>query len=284
MDALIDLLQQTQTAVAFAGLVVLLFVEHIHPFFDFFDGSLRKKGSHLFANLAIGAVNALVTSVFFAAAWLWAANWANSNGFGILNWLSLPGWAHLAGAILLMDTWMYWWHFLNHKISFFWRFHRVHHSDPNMDVSTASRFHTGEIIFSSLLRIPVIMIIGLHLWELLVYGTLLVIVVQFHHANIALPEKADKLLRALIVTPAMHKVHHSRWQPETDSNYSSLFSFWDRINRTFRLHNPLHTLRLGLDEFDREEDQGVRGLFSMPFRDGKMIQKQSEEEAQEQGQ
>ena len=274
MDALIDLLQQTQVAVAFGGLVLLLLVEHLHPFFDFFEGSFRKKGKHLIANMSLGVTNAIITSIFFAALWLWASNWAVTHNFGILNWMNLPVWAHAVGAVLLMDTWMYWWHLMNHKIPFFWRFHRVHHSDPNMDVTTASRFHTGEIIFSSILRIPVIMLIGLHLWELLIYGTLLVIVVQFHHADIKLPEKLDKALRLFIVTPAMHKVHHSRWRPETDSNYSSLFSFWDRINRTFKLHNPLHTLRIGLDEFDREEDQQVKGLFSMPFRDGK---KQSEE-------
>lgn len=269
MEALIDLFQKTQVVVAFAGLVILLTVEHIHPFFDFFEGSVRKKGRHLLANMSLGIVNALVISVIFAASWLWASEWALDNGFGILNWAGLPGWAHAAGAIFLMDAWMYAWHVMNHKVPFFWRFHRVHHADPNMDVTTASRFHTGEIIFSSILRIPVIMLIGMHLWELLLYETLLVAVVQFHHADIALPEKLDKALRAVIVTPAMHKVHHSRWQPETDSNYSSVFSFWDRIWSTFRLHNPLKTLRLGLDEFDRDEDQQVKGLFTMPFRKGK---------------
>lgn len=84
-----------------------------------------------------------------------------------------------------------------------------------------------------------------------------------------MPEKLDKVLRTIIVTPAMHKVHHSRWQPETDSNYSSLFSFWDRICQTFRLHNPLETLRIGLDEFDSEEDRKIKGLFDMPFREKK---------------
>lgn len=268
MDALIGQLQQTQSIVAVTGLVLLLLIEHIHPFFDFFHGSIKKKGIHLLANMTLGITNALITSVFFAVAWLWAASWANTYDFGILNWLDLPVWAHAVGAVLLMDTWMYWWHVMNHKLPFFWRFHRVHHADPNMDVTTASRFHTGEIIFSSILRIPVIMLIGLHLWELLIYGTLLVVVVQFHHANIALPEKLDKMLRAVIVTPAMHKVHHSRWQPETDSNYTSLFSFWDRINSTFRLHDPLETISMGLDEFDSEEDQQVKGLFTMPFREG----------------
>lgn len=275
MQALINLMEQTQVLVAVIGLVVLLVVEQAHPFFDFFKGSIKEKGRHLIANMALGLTNALIISVFFVGTWLWASNWAFENGFGILNWLNLPAWGHTLGAVLLMDLWMYLWHVMNHKIPLFWRFHRVHHADPNMDVTTASRFHTGEIIFSSALRIGVILITGLYLWELLLYETVMFAVVQFHHADIALPEKLDKALRAVIVTPAMHKVHHSRWQPETDSNYSSLFSFWDRIGKTFRLHNPLKTLRIGLDEFDTEEDRKVKGLFTMPFRPGKDNSEQS---------
>lgn len=271
MQALINLLEQTQVLAAVIGLIVLLMIEQAHPFFDFFKGSIKEKGKHLLANMALGLTNALVISVFFVGTWLWASNWAYENGFGILNWIEavgVPAWGHTLGAVLLMDLWMYLWHLMNHKIPLFWRFHRVHHADPNMDVTTASRFHTGEIIFSSALRIGVIAITGIYLWELLLYETIMFAVVQFHHADIALPEKLDKALRAIIVTPAMHKVHHSRWQPETDSNYSSLFSFWDRIGKTFRLHNPLKTLRIGLDEFDSEEDRKIKGLFDMPFREG----------------
>jgi sterol desaturase/sphingolipid hydroxylase (fatty acid hydroxylase superfamily) len=268
MQALINLLEQTQVLAAVIGLIILMLVEQAHPFFDFFKGSLREKGRHLVANMALGLTNAILISVLFVGAWLWASNWAYEHQFGILNWLGLPLWAHATGAVLLMDFWMYLWHVMNHKIPLFWRFHRVHHADANMDVTTASRFHTGEIVFSSFLRIGIIIVTGLYLWELLLYETLMFAVVQFHHANIALPEKLDKALRMIIVTPAMHKVHHSRWQPETDSNYSSLFSFWDRIGKTFRLHNPLNTLRIGLDEFDSEEDRKVKGLFMMPFRKG----------------
>jgi sterol desaturase/sphingolipid hydroxylase (fatty acid hydroxylase superfamily) len=269
MQALINLMEQTQVMAAVIGLIVLMLIEQAHPFFDFFRGSLKEKGKHFFANMALGLTNALLISVLFVGAWLWASNLAYEQQFGILNWLQtagMPAWGHTLGAVLLMDLWMYLWHLMNHKVPVLWRFHRVHHADPNMDVTTASRFHTGEIILSSALRIGVIMITGLYLWELLLYETIMFAVVQFHHADIALPEKVDKALRMVIVTPAMHKVHHSRWQPETDSNYSSLFSIWDRIGKTFRLHNPLKTIRIGLDEFDRDEDRKVKGLFTMPFR------------------
>jgi sterol desaturase/sphingolipid hydroxylase (fatty acid hydroxylase superfamily) len=274
MQELVNAVEQTQVWVAFIGLIILFLIESIHPFFDFFKGSFKNRGKHFLANVSLGVVNALMNAVIFVGLWLWASTWANNHDFGLLNWLEnsfpiIAGWPRVIIAVLLFDIWMYAWHRMNHRIPFLWRFHRVHHSDPNMDVSTATRFHTGEILFSSALRIPIILITGLYLWELFIYGILVAVVVQFHHANINLPGKLDNILRWVIVTPHMHKVHHSRWQPETDSNYSTIFSFWDRVWSTFRLHDPLETIEIGLDEFDSEDDQKVRGLFSMPFREGK---------------
>jgi sterol desaturase/sphingolipid hydroxylase (fatty acid hydroxylase superfamily) len=274
MQELVQAVEQVQVLVAFIGLIILFLIESIHPFFDFFKGSFKNRGKHFLANLGLGITNAALNAIIFVGLWLWAATWADNNNFGLLNWLEqsfpiIAGWPRVIIAVLVFDVWMYAWHRMNHQIPFLWRFHRVHHSDPNMDVSTATRFHTGEILFSSILRIPVILLTGLYLWELFIYGILVAVVVQFHHANINLPGKLDSILRWVIVTPHMHKVHHSRWQPETDSNYSTIFSFWDRIWSTFRLHDPLNTLRLGLDEFDSDEDQKIKGLFSMPFRKGK---------------
>jgi sterol desaturase/sphingolipid hydroxylase (fatty acid hydroxylase superfamily) len=219
----------------------------------------------------LGGTNALLNAVVFAGVWLWASTWARNNEFGLLYWFGdvvpvLSGLPRVVIAVLLFDLWMYAWHYINHKVPFFWRFHRVHHSDAQMDVTTATRFHTGEILFSGILRVPVILLLGMQLWELFIYEILAVIVVQFHHANINLPGKLDDILRWVIVTPHMHKVHHSRWQPETDSNFSTIFSIWDRLGRTFRLHDPLDTIELGLDEFDNEKDQSVRGLFRTPFK------------------
>jgi sterol desaturase/sphingolipid hydroxylase (fatty acid hydroxylase superfamily) len=105
--------------------------------------------------------------------------------------MGLPTWAHALGAVLLLDFWMYIWHRINHVILFLWRFHRVHHHDPKMDMTTASCFHSGEIILSSLLRLGVIVLAGVHLWELVLYETVMFAVVQFHHANVALPDGLD---------------------------------------------------------------------------------------------
>ncbi|HCD52554.1 MAG TPA: sterol desaturase family protein [Balneolaceae bacterium] len=270
MQELLNALEQTQVIIAFIGLIALTLYESVHPFFDFFEGSLKDRGSHFLRNMSLGLLNAFMNAFLFVGLWLWAATWANDHSFGLLNWLmvfapSIPEWVRVVLALVLFDLWMYIWHRMNHEIPLLWRFHRVHHSDPHMDVSTATRFHTGEILLSSVLRIGVILILGMELWELFIYEILVVIVVQLHHANIDLPGKLDHYLRLVIVTPHMHKVHHSRWQPETDSNYSTIFSWWDRFLGTFRLHNPLSSIQLGLDEFDTDEDQSVKGMFRTPF-------------------
>lgn len=270
MQTLLSSLQETQTIAMVAGLILLFLWESVQPFYGFFTGSFKKRGQHAFRNLIIGAFNAALVSLVFVGLWFAASVWAEEYRFGLLHWLqdglSIPLWVHALGAVLLLDAWSYAWHRINHEIPFFWRLHRVHHSDPNMDVTTASRFHIGEIFFSSLFRIPLIVLFGVYLWELVLYETLMFAVVQFHHTNIKLPDKVDKILRALIVTPDMHRVHHSRWQPETDSNFSALFSFWDRLARTFRLNPDPESIHLGLDDFDNEEDQTVTGMLKMPSK------------------
>ena len=197
--------------------------------------------------------------------WLWSAGWAETHHFGLLNWLPSSGWTRLILAVVLFDAWMYWWHRMNHHAQFFWRFHRTHHSDPKMDVTTAHRFHFGEIFFSSLFRVPIILLLGMRLEELVIYETAMFVIVQLHHANVGLPDKMDQLLRILIVTPAVHKVHHSRLQLETDSNYSSLFSIWDRLFRTLRLRADPRTIQFGLAAFDQPEQQTLAGLLETPM-------------------
>jgi len=255
-----------KTASSVSLLVVLLVWESWAPFFAYFVRAGGERTRHALKNLALGILNAVVTGLLFVGLWWSTAAWAERQHFGLLRWVELPAWARLAVAVLLFDVWMYFWHRLNHRVPLLWCFHRVHHSDPKMDVTTANRFHIGEIVVSSVLRAPVIGLLGLQLWELALYEAAMFTVVQLHHANIALPAWLDRGLRGVIVTPFMHKVHHSRWQPETDSNYSSLFSFWDRLFGTFRMREDPYTLRLGLDEFNRPEDHTLAGMLTTPLK------------------
>ncbi len=270
MGALVNLLLSIQGGAAIAGLAVLLLLEYAHPFVDLVRGSRRTWTAHLVRNLALAAINGIVVAFVFAGLWVTASEWAAANNLGLMNLIAAsrgkPSWLHAIGAIILLDAWTYSWHRLNHRIPFLWRFHRVHHADATMDVTTAGRFHFGEIVFSSVLRIPLIVLVGVYAWELILYETMMFAVVQFHHANLALPPRLDRLLRLFIVTPAMHKVHHSRLRPETDSNYSAFLSIWDRVFRSFRFRANLDKIEFGQDEFDTPEDKTLKGLLRMPLR------------------
>lgn len=246
-------------------LFLLLWWETLTPFLPMFRNNARQRARHGLRNVAIALLNSGMTALLFVGIWAATAKWAAHNGFGLLNWTGAPPLWHALAAVLALDFWTYWWHRFNHRIPFLWRFHRAHHSDTHMDVTTASRFHIGEILFSNCLRIPLILLLGIHVWEIVLYETALLAVIQFHHANVGLPRRVDQLLRCFIVTPAMHKVHHSRWQPETDSNYSSLISVWDRIFRSFRLRDDPRTIQFGLDNFAKPEDQTLPGILKTPL-------------------
>ncbi len=244
-------LQHWRPTIAVGLLVVLLAWETLQPYFALFAGGRQawlKRGKHGLINLALGTLNALMIALVFTGVWLATTHWAATHQIGLLHWLEMPVWLGWLLPVLLLDAWTYAWHRLNHVVPFFWRFHRLHHSDRAMDVTTASRFHIMEILFSSLLRVPVLLLIGCGIEPLALYELLLFAVVQFHHANIGLPAWVDRCLRTVIVTPFLHKVHHSVVRVECDSNYSSLFSWWDRVFRTLRLRKNPKQIVFGIDD------------------------------------
>lgn len=253
--------EQYPTLIAAAGLALLLALESWAPA----ASGRHHRFRHATRNLMLGLINSTMSALLAAPLIAGLSLWAESAGFGLLHLVQLPPATAAVAAILLFDCWMYLWHRANHEIGFLWRFHRVHHGDPEMDATTATRFHTGEILISSVLRLAVIPLLGITAGQLLVYEMLLLPVILFHHSNVRFPEKVDRWLRLVIVTPAIHRVHHSRLRLETDSNYSSIFSFWDRIANTFRLRRDGQPVNFGLDEYDEEAWQTMRGLLTMPF-------------------
>jgi sterol desaturase/sphingolipid hydroxylase (fatty acid hydroxylase superfamily) len=254
-------LSHTQTITAAFGLVSLWALEGWLPF--------RKGRSqrllHATRNLTMGLLNGVLIALLVAPLVVFVAAWAEISGVGLLRLVGLPGVFSTILALLLLDGWMYLWHRANHRFPLLWRFHRVHHSDPALDVTSAIRFHAGEILISSALRLILIPLLGLSLWQLLLYDALLLPVIQFHHSNVRFPERWDRWLRLLIASPAMHRVHHSRIRVETDSNYSSIFSFWDRLGQSFRWRHDVEKVRYGLEGYDEEKWQRVTGLLQTPF-------------------
>lgn len=242
------------------ALAVLWAWESIFPFF----AGRRRRPRHAFRNIAIALLNTVVLAVLFGAATVGVATWADQRQFGILHWLDLSWPWRILPAVLLLDGWLYFWHRLNHRVPFLWRFHRMHHADPEMDVTTATRFHLGEHLGAATLRLGLIPLFGVTAVEILIFETLVVANTMFHHANVSIGP-LDRPLRWLIVTPYMHKVHHSRLRSETDSNYSTLFSFWDRLFRSYRLRENCRDIKLGLDEFDHDGWQTISGMLKTPF-------------------
>jgi sterol desaturase/sphingolipid hydroxylase (fatty acid hydroxylase superfamily) len=219
---------------------------------------------HAGRNVAVALLNTVVLAVLFGAATVAVASWAAERQFGVLYWLGVPWPWRLLPGVLMLDAWLYAWHRINHRVPLLWRFHRMHHADREMDVTTATRFHLGEHLGAATLRLGLIPLFGVGVAELVVYETLVVAATMFHHANLSLG-RFDRPLRWLFVTPRMHQVHHSRWRPETDSNFSTVFSVWDRIGRTFRMRPGTEPVELGLDEFDADEWQSVAGMLKTPF-------------------
>lgn len=249
-------------AVIAAALALLWTLESVAP--QFLDR--QRRLSHATHNLALGLLNAALVSVVFAAALVAAAEWSTTAGFGLLHRLAAPGWIEWPVAILLLDLWMYCWHRINHQVPLLWRFHSVHHSDAEMDASSAVRFHTGEAVLSATARLAVLPLLGVTPLQLLVYELIMQPVILFHHSNVRVPARIDRVLRAVIVTPWMHWVHHSRWQPETDSNYATVFSWWDRLFGSFRLRDDPDTIELGLDGYTPREWRRLDGMLISPFR------------------
>jgi sterol desaturase/sphingolipid hydroxylase (fatty acid hydroxylase superfamily) len=244
-------LAAVRATLAGATLVALLAWETAQPFIAHFGrtrAGWRERGRHAGWNLGLGLFNAIVVALLFAGAWTATMAWTARHGWGLLPVVAAPPWLRWPLAILLLDAWTYTWHRLNHVVPWLWRFHRLHHSDTQVDVTTANRFHLVEIALSGGLRLPVLAVIGCHLEELALYEILFFACVQFHHANIALPPALDRALSWFVVTPFTHKVHHSIAAADANTNFSSLLTIWDRLGRTWRRVPEPRSLRFGADE------------------------------------
>jgi sterol desaturase/sphingolipid hydroxylase (fatty acid hydroxylase superfamily) len=252
------------TADAWATLIalVLLFgLEGLWPFYRDRAQRFRHGWRNLQLALVSGVVAAASAPLLFAASEL-----AAERGWGLLHQLGLGPLAALLVAFVLFDLWMYLWHRANHRIPFLWRFHRVHHTDPEMDCTTALRFHPIEMLLSGGANVVVIVALGMAVPALIVYKTVMVVAILFHHSNLAIPESIDRRLRAVVVSPAVHRVHHSEVRSETDSNYGTVFSFWDRLFGSLRLRDDVRAIRFGIGRYRAPDWQRLAPLLALPFR------------------
>ena len=253
-----------------AAFSVLFLLEQLLPYYRTAGGRedfIRESG-----NIMLALLNAAVSAVFAYVVTMPVLEWTGEFYRG-LRAASLPVPVPVLALIsfLLLDCWTYWWHRINHSNAFFWRFHRVHHSDTLLSASTHFRFHTGEIMLSMIIRLPLLAALGLPLPYLLAYDLVLNVCSLFQHGNFRMAEPVDRALRALLVTPMMHRVHHSTEWRETNSNYATVFSFWDRIFGSYRHRRYADPPRIGMNILRSERWNRISNLLRMPFA-GKDVQ------------
>jgi sterol desaturase/sphingolipid hydroxylase (fatty acid hydroxylase superfamily) len=225
----------------------------------------RWNGAHLVPNLALTATY-IATNLLFTAIIVLMLIWLNAIGFGLFNAVAVDPLLELAAAVLILDFQAFAVHVAMHERAGLWRFHRVHHSDPAVDVTTSLRQHPGESVVRFAALVVFAAAIGASPAAFALYRLLSGIQALSEHANVRLPQRIDSLLSLAIATPNYHKVHHSRHAHETDSNFANIFSFWDRL---FLTCTPAHRgvdVHYGLDGFDDRRDQTTWGLLALPFR------------------
>ena len=230
-----------------------------------------REGAHsligrLLVNITVSIFTFLAAVTLVQPAAQWALRWSTDRAFGLVHLLTLPAWLEFGASFLLMDLAFYYWHLANHRAPFLWRFHNVHHTDPELDVSTAFRFHFGEITLSSVFSVVQVSLIGISPWAFAIYQIAFQAEVLFHHSNLRLPIGFERFLSKIVVTPRMHGIHHSQVQRENNSNFGTVFAWWDRLHRTLGLNIPQNEVIVGIPGYALPQDNRVMNAFLMPFR------------------
>ena len=241
------------------GATVLWTIESVLPLYEYEKHRLRRALPNIAFTVLLVLTNLLLSSVTACV-----ANFVMDKRIGLSFLFDMPSVLAALLGVMALDLFTYFAHVLMHKSRLGWQFHCVHHSDVEVNVTTAFRQHPGETLWRILWQLLAIITFGLPLSVVVVYLVISTLNAQLEHTNIKLFAPLDRVLRLLVVTPNMHKVHHSREQIETDSNYSNIFSIWDRIFGTYTA-TDFSRLRYGLDGFDDRRKQTVPALLKVPF-------------------
>ncbi|MDR3713447.1 MAG: sterol desaturase family protein [Puia sp.] len=244
------------------GLLVFWILEGIIPLIRLPYRKIRHAGLNLFFTLTTVLIN-----FGFAGLIVFSSHYCSVHKLGLLYLFPLPMWLFALAGILLLDfigAWLI--HWIEHQVRWMWRFHLIHHTDTWVDATTANRHHPVESVFRAVFTLLAVLVSGAPLWLVFLYQSLSVLFAQFNHANIVLPGWLDRILGRVIVTPDMHKVHHHYIQPLTDTNYGNIFSWWDRLFRTYATVKDTRSLRYGIDSCMKEtENSRVGRLLKIPF-------------------
>jgi sterol desaturase/sphingolipid hydroxylase (fatty acid hydroxylase superfamily) len=219
-------------------------------------------------NLSIVVLNTLTARLLFSTGAVGAAVLAGERQWGALNLVDWPQWATVIAALVVMDFVLYLQHVVFHAVPALWRLHMMHHADLDVDVTTGARFHPVEIVLSMLIKLAAIVLIGAPPVAVLTFEVVLNAASMFNHSNVRMPRRVDRMLRWIVVTPDMHRIHHSVLRDETNSNFGFSVSWWDRLLGTYR-PDPATSqieMRLGLEQFRDPRDLTLVGSLVLPFR------------------
>jgi len=241
--------------------IFLFLLERLFPLRRRTCSLLRR----LVANLFFAALAFATAAVTVRPVVLSLLGWTEARDFGLVYLLPLPAGRVIFG-FLLMDLAFYYWHRINHRWPFLWRFHNVHHIDPDLDVSTSFRFHFGEVALSVAFRVIQVTLSGVSAWTYGVYELAFQLNTLFQHSNVRLPIAFERPLNRLLVTPRMHGIHHSQVRGETDSNFSVVLSWWDRLHGTLRLNVPQDAIAIGVPAYTLPGDRTLWHALTLPFR------------------
>lgn len=227
----------------------------------------RSKATRWANNLGLTLGNTLLLRLIFPVAAAGVALSAAEKGWGLLNWLALPDWAAGLLAIAGLDLAIYTQHRIFHRLHLLWRLHRMHHTDLDLDVTTGARFHPLEILLSQVVKMGLVLLLGPPAWAVVAFEIILNGTAMFNHGNVRLNLQVDRLLRLLLVTPEMHRVHHSILPRETNSNFGFCFPWWDRLLGTYRAQPEAGHLAMtiGLENYREQKWLELPWMLLVPF-------------------
>ena len=220
-------------------------------------------------NLGLVFFNSFILRVLFPAAAVGIAVTAKQQGLGLFNVYELPLYVSIIASVVIMDFVIYVQHVMVHAIPVLWRLHRVHHADPDYDVTTGARFHTIEIILSMLIKFSTILLLGPPVVAVVLFEIILNVTAMFNHGNVGLPLALDRVLRWVVVTPDMHRVHHSIEDDEANSNFGFSLPWWDRLFGTYRdqPRGGHQGMTIGIHKYhDAKDVSWITGMLTLPFR------------------
>jgi sterol desaturase/sphingolipid hydroxylase (fatty acid hydroxylase superfamily) len=226
------------------------------------------RGGRWPSNLGVLAIDALLVRLLIPGAAVGMAVIAAQRGWGLLNITPWPVWLEALAGFLALDLAIYGQHVAFHKVPLLWRLHRMHHADLDIDVSTGLRFHPVEIILSMLIKIAVVILIGVPALAVVIFEVVLNATSMFNHSNAGMPAWVDRIVRLVVVTPDMHRVHHSIKRHETDSNFGFNMPWWDRLFGTYRAQPEAghESMTIGLPIFRDRRELRLDRLITQPFR------------------